>query len=309
MSGNIPSLPQGLSKLNLDTNQFSGPLPAAFPKNLISLRIGRNAGLYGDVTNIVNSNMQYLWLGDQSGNYGTSFTGKLTIIKPLELFIDRNNITEIRITDASDLTGSCDISYNPLLDNPHLSNLGVCTRIGLYKLATSTSAKKISTTFGSTTTTTTIFPMSSSSTNLFSTKVSTLKTNFVETDQWVSLSPNSEGQYFPHSGAEVTNYELVSTSSFYPTLTIGNNYADDLSDFISQSYTDTGPTSVTFNILPVEAQYISIWVYIAIAAFIGLCILVLVAGKLLKNPVSKSKFGRKNSFGTLNTTAPSTKSN
>ena len=141
LSGNIPSLPQSLTYLHLDTNLFTGPLPFDFPKDVVDLRIGRNAGLCGDVTNIIPFNIQSLWLGDASGNYGTSFTGSLNISKPLEIYIDRNRITDIQIADASALTNAaCDISYNPLLDNPHLSNLGVCIKIGLFKLSISTTA-------------------------------------------------------------------------------------------------------------------------------------------------------------------------
>ena len=47
------------------------------------------------------------------------------------------------------------------------------------------------------------------------------------------------------------------------------------------------------------------WIYIAIGGFIVLCLLVVIGGRCMKNTNIKSKFGRKNSFGTLNTAAPS----
>ena len=136
LNGTIPTLPSNLSLLHLDRGSFSGLLPADFPRNVISLRLGRNAGLYGDVTNIITANVQYLWLGDKLGNYGTAFTGSLTIAKPIELFIDSNSITDIQVADTSSLSGSCDISYNPLLSNPNISNLASCIKNGLFTLST-----------------------------------------------------------------------------------------------------------------------------------------------------------------------------
>ena len=144
LSGIIPTLPQNISILHLDTNLFSGPLPADFPKNIVALRLCRNAGLYGDVTNIIPLNLNFLWLGDQNGNYGTYFTGVLTINRPRELFLDRNNITDIQISDPSLLIGNCDISYNPLLGNPHISNLGSCIQNGLFTPAINTASAKSS---------------------------------------------------------------------------------------------------------------------------------------------------------------------
>jgi hypothetical protein len=48
-------------------------------------------------------------------------------------------------------------------------------------------------------------------------------------------------------------------------------------------------------------------VEIAAAAFVVICILILIAGKLFKNPKIQSKFSRKSSYDTLQTMQSKTK--
>ena len=43
----------------------------------------------------------------------------------------KNWITNVIIQDTIDLT-HCDIFYNPLLGNPNIEGLGICTQDGLY---------------------------------------------------------------------------------------------------------------------------------------------------------------------------------
>ena len=42
-------------------------------------------------------------------------------------------------------------------------------------------------------------------------------------------------------------------------------------------------------------------VYALIGGIVGICVLLVIASKVVKNPKMNSKFGRNNSFGTLNT--------
>ena len=114
ISGSIPNaLPSGLVVLDLDGNQMSGDLPS-FP-----------------------STLQFLHLG-APGYPGNHFTGSLRLNRPIELRINDNWITDVVIQDSSVLGtdgNDCDLSNNPLLDNPNIAGLTMCTKNDLYSAA------------------------------------------------------------------------------------------------------------------------------------------------------------------------------
>ena len=108
LTGSIPDmLPIGLVSLNLDINKLSGDLPQ-FPSTLESLGLG--------------------WPGAPGNNH---FTGTVRMNRPTYLRINYNWITDVLVQDSSSLI-TCDLSYNPLLSNPNLANLPMCTKTGLY---------------------------------------------------------------------------------------------------------------------------------------------------------------------------------
>ena len=110
LSGNIPStLPNGLKRILLYDNRFSGLLPT-FPSILTDLQIGK------------------------VGYSGNQFSGALVLNKPSIVTINDNLITDIAIKDRSQLS-SCDLSKNPLLGNPQILNLTMCTINELFSPA------------------------------------------------------------------------------------------------------------------------------------------------------------------------------
>ena len=125
LSGPIPTLPQNLTVFDVHRNGLTGKIPVPLPSTLIQLAVDGNR-LIGDVPTLP-LNLQYLWLG------GNKFTGSVTINRPIKLFINSNNITDVYVTDTSVLTiGNCDLSDNPLLGNANIANLIMCTRTGLF---------------------------------------------------------------------------------------------------------------------------------------------------------------------------------
>ena len=105
LTGRLPALPTSLVQLEVHGNVLSGDLPT-FPISLTSIYLGMSPSL---------SNM---------------FTGKLSAYRPYNLQIFGNFINDIVITDSSVLSG-CDISYNLLLGNQGINNLGICTKNNL----------------------------------------------------------------------------------------------------------------------------------------------------------------------------------
>ena len=116
--GNISSCPNELQMLHLHDNNLSGDLPA-FPYSLVDLWLG--------------------YRGDQSRNL---FTGTLILHAPIDLYINDNRISDVRIQNTS-LLINCDLSNNPLLGNPGISNLTMCTKTGLYGLLTTSTTFEI----------------------------------------------------------------------------------------------------------------------------------------------------------------------
>ena len=149
------SIPPLLTALNIGRNQLTGNIPTNWPSGLTYLDISRNPGLNcvspgpwpsglqelhlnglsctGDVGVFPNS-MIYLYLGWVNDDLGTynKLSGTIALNRPLELEINFNLITDIIITDSSQMDTYCDLSNNPLLGNPHIAGLTMCSQNGLY---------------------------------------------------------------------------------------------------------------------------------------------------------------------------------
>ena len=149
ITGNIPNhLPSGLVYLFLDGNRMSGDLPA-FPSTLRFMELGYPA------------------------NPGNHFTGSLRLNRPDQLYINDNWITDVIFQDSTGLS-ECDLSNNPLLGNPYIAGLNMCTKNGLYsaivlpntktttKITTTTKAET-SSSFASSTDTPSFFTISPTS--------------------------------------------------------------------------------------------------------------------------------------------------
>ena len=102
-----------LRELQLDWNRLSGNCPL-FPTSLKRVYLG-------------HSNY---WLTPLVG-VQNNITGTLKLHQPEDFGIHSNFITDIQIADTSQLV-ECDISQNPLFNNPNIVNLTMCTQKSLY---------------------------------------------------------------------------------------------------------------------------------------------------------------------------------
>ena len=136
--GTIPStLPQSLEELALEDNQLSGSIPVPLPSGLQRLGLAGNF-ITGNVP-LFPTTLQFLQLG-YPGYPGNRLAGTLVVNKPMNLYINDNWITDIVITDISQLT-LCDISNNPLLGNSNIAELTMCTQMGLYSSTSLTNTR------------------------------------------------------------------------------------------------------------------------------------------------------------------------
>ena len=129
LTGIIPiNLPMNLQRVRLWSNRLTGGIPLVLPNNLISFWIDGNF-LSGDLP-LFPASLSFIGLGypDETQN---QFSGILRLNRPIELYINDNWITDVVIQDSSALA-YCDLSNTPLLGNPNIANLTMCTKIGLY---------------------------------------------------------------------------------------------------------------------------------------------------------------------------------
>ena len=106
VTGPIPILPAGISYFAVQGNKMSGDVPP-LPSSLDQLILG---------------------LPNSPGNH---FSGSIVLSSPTNVKINFNLITDITIQSTTSLS-NCDLSNNPLLGNPRLTALPMCTKNNLY---------------------------------------------------------------------------------------------------------------------------------------------------------------------------------
>ena len=269
-TGTIPNnWPASITLLTFGSNQFTGTIPNNLPSALTFLAAEFNQ-LTGDVP-VLPSTLLELFLNNNK------LTGTLRLNAPTFLDISFNWITDVVVRNSTALT-TCDISNNPLLGNPNINNLGMCVQNGLYSAdslpITVSSVTKISKAF-----TKQIFFSSISKTKLVistATKVeqTTLHTLFIRHRQIPRVISTTLVMQW--------NATTVSTvSNYYPkTDTLGNGQPNSNSPNLTSG---------------------SLIIYILLATIAIIAVLLLISKRFIKHPKIHSKFGRKNSFGTLNT--------
>eukprot|EP00835_Amoeboradix_gromovi_P000849 NODE_32_length_32166_cov_0.707737.p2 type:complete len:406 gc:universal NODE_32_length_32166_cov_0.707737:12297-13514(+) len=132
INGSIPTvLPTGLLSLLLNKNKLSGSLPSSIPSGLVSLDFSNN-NLSGPVPDL--SSIEYIYLNKDVPPYN-QFTGGISVLKPKELYVPNNLITNILINDTQQLI-ICNISNNPLLAHINDTSLSSCIKDGLYNQST-----------------------------------------------------------------------------------------------------------------------------------------------------------------------------
>ena len=166
LNGVMKTLPSALEYLFVYYNQLQGSIPAPLPSNLITFSVFEN-NFSGKLSTLPNTLVNFgvfgnLFTGDlptfppssaiiyvsYHGWANTNkFSGSLNAVRPKELSINGNLITDVVIQETNDLA-ICDLSYNPLLENANIVHLKMCAKSGLYspKLLPNTRSIAISTT-------------------------------------------------------------------------------------------------------------------------------------------------------------------
>ena len=131
ISGNVPSaLPNVIQYLDLSNNLLTGSIPTVYPLSLKELYLENNK-LSGDLPafppNLICLHLAYPGYPD-----GNRFSWTLRLNTPIEIYINDNWITDVILTDRTQMTSNCDLSYNPMLGNPNIAVLTMCARNGLY---------------------------------------------------------------------------------------------------------------------------------------------------------------------------------
>ena len=311
--GTIPSnLPTNLQEMNWHNNSLVGSIPSTLPNSLIYFNVRSNK-LTGDLP-LFPSTIESIYLGLPGQPTSNHLSGTLILSSPINLKINDNWISEIIIKDISKLAfGSCDLSDNPLLGNPLLENLTMCIANNLYSPTNTISAKL----------------------SLFITSkklTASLKNgNTASSSSTFNLLFSSDSNNSTRNSKTLSIFQLYSTRFLVQTATPKQEKSSNIKDMINTSFelnsnieqfsdspepskkvaqitkTQDAKKQVsrtsTVQINPanqITFDSISIILY-AFAAFMIICILVVIAGCFIKNPKVHSKFGRKNSFATLNT--------
>ena len=143
LAGSFPPLwPSTLKMLDLSHNKITGNVPT-LSTGIFMLHIHDNL-LTGDVPTLP-STITDLMLGDPGGYLGNHLSGTVALLKPTFVTINDNWIVDIIIQDTSVLT-TCDLSNNPLLGNPRIATLTMCTKNALYSPSILSKTMKVSTT-------------------------------------------------------------------------------------------------------------------------------------------------------------------
>ena len=290
--GPVPSFPDTLMYVDLSGNKFTSNIPSPLPSSLNSLLIDDNL-MSGDVPQLPNS-LQYLSLGSP-GESGNHFSGSVIMFSPITLLINVNYITDVVVTDVSQLR-ECDLSDNPLKDNPYLSNLNKCTQTGLYlpsRLPITKSTSKI-----------TSRTLAKSTTAVRSSLLVKPDTGSSRTNSFLLLST-----VISANPVGVIQSSKFGSNSTFGTILGSLTSTSDLESLISDVYSTkvnlTSATSAdsksTQDVQNVILNGDPVIMYLLIGGLSGLFVILSVIGRYWKSPVSKSKFGRHNSYGTLNT--------
>ena len=305
--GSVPlNWPIGVEFLNLGSNFLTGAITSVvLPPSLVTLYIGDNM-LTGDLPTFPAS-LQHVWLSLDAPTNFNRFSGTLTLTRPVHIIINGNYITDIIVADTTRIiSGFCDISNNPLLGNSRISLLTMCRKNNLYSPSMLPNTK--------------ITTKSASSRSTLRQSISTIKGVDSSISSTLSISTTTSSRIHPTTifsyvalRSIPTSVVILKTSSmetFLGVITTDNApFADhtDLSSNNHQSFylntsIDTeisGPTQIDSD----NSQFISPsmnLIYYSVGGFVLVCALAVVAGTVFKHPKVHSKYGRKNSLGTLN---------
>ena len=292
LTGFIPIVSPSLKYLSLYNNQLTGAVPQ-IPAGIESLLLSMNP-LSGDMPTIPAS-VNVLEI------HHTQLSGSIQLSKPITIYIDYTQISFIAIDDASLLnTGICHLGQSLLFYNDIAHLNGICD------LAEITMTRPKST---SVRTTATLSTKASILLTISNAKASLGSSIFLKVNQITTSTSILTSRATPTAPAIITSMLLVTTSfaklNLNSSMTFSNTSVDSVSSVAKYGLTesqigkdDTNPSESTL------VQFVpDIYFFVAIGSFVVLVFAVLIASRFLKTTNTKSKFGRKNSFGTLNTVA------
>ena len=264
---NGTALPPTLLELRLYGNQITGELPNIWPPNLEILDIDDGNSFIGDVPQFPDS-LTVLWL-TAAGLTGNRLTGTIRLKKPTILYVFDTWITDIIILDTTALS-ICVITNNPMLGNPNVNSLNSkCTISDLYNASSLPVTRPI-----------------------YVPSISSVTSSFHQTTTTKPFSANIITTL--RLPDHFTTSFLISSS---PTDTDSSQYSFEL----DLNYTSTDISNLNSQDASPSTES-TILLFSLIGVLVTLCVLVGIASVVVKHPKVHSKFGRKNSFGTLNTT-------
>ena len=284
ITGSLPILPATLKELYINENSMTGEI-TMIPPLLTGLGIDHNY-FTGELPKLPDSVL--LVFVDNN-----RFSGTFAATWPTTLHIHNNYFTNVILASTTQIEETeCNISNTPLKGHAIVFVLAGknCIVSGLYfasllpftlsKSLKSTSSAKILTNYSTFIPTLTMYK---SSGTMPSTSFS------------LSKAAISAGT-FPSANSENLDNGWLHTSA------ASNSY---FSEYVStntsiQSSIETLSTE-NINKSNLEGDPNSLIVYLLIAGIVVLCAILVVSSRFVKNPKINSKFGRKNSFGTLNT--------
>ena len=211
---NGSAIPSTLLYLNLYSNEIIGSIPNPLPSSLTELYLFGNK-MSGDIPPLPPG-MTKFQIG-YPGYSGNHFTGSIIIDSPIFLTINDNWITDVIVQNTGSLV-ICDLSKNPLLNNPRISLLPMCTKNGLYSasllpntLSTVSTAKSatsfLSSSFTGITSSTELSAMSA---DIKPIRISTTHIVALVASTWISSSYST----FPNSIETETTIGTKSTIAF-----------------------------------------------------------------------------------------------
>ena len=317
ITGYIPTaLPPRLTYLNLDRNYISGSLPITLPSGLTDLILSGNF-ITGSIPSTLPSTLSYLIL---SGNL---ITGSIPV--PLPLYLRKlylyDNFLNGTIQSFPSGLQYLDLHSNLLTEQlPALPSGLVSFNVASNKFTGSVTLNKP----------TSVDISSNWITDISIQDISALSSCSLSNNPLLG-NPNianlticaKNGLYFPGLLPETKTSKMAivratpSTSSsetsaisteISTTLNLPSEvfvtYASSSFESVESSHssainqsTPTGNSESPFDLSLMN----SIYLLGALGAFVGLVVILLIMSRVVKHPKMHSKFGRKNSFGTLNT--------
>ena len=269
LSGSILDVtwPQGLLELKLYQNELTGPISYDLPSTLTLLDLGTNS-MSGAIPSTLPSELKSLHIDynqfDSTLQFLPSTVGDLSA--------NNNQFSDVEIP-SNQVFRRCDLRNNPFKNKQSVLDLPVGCEYSPFPKESTTLFLIPSTTRKVTTRLDT--PLASASAREVTTRLDT-----------------------PLASASA---RAVTTSEYLTTRSISAVVELKEKEYFSTISTTSSIVFVESNAKLTDLPISLTLIYALLGGFGGVCLLGFIASKIFKNPKMNSRFGRKNSFGTLNT--------